>query len=58
MQIGDEVVIMSAVGRFRVIAIDGPVVTIENADGVRKAVLQTSIRSIAQATPHRGGNNN
>ena len=48
VQIGDEVVVMSATGRFRIIAIDGPVVTIENANGVRKFVLQTSVRTVDQ----------
>ena len=46
LQIGDEVVIMSAAGIFRVIAIDGPAVTIENAEGVRKLVLEGSVRTI------------
>jgi hypothetical protein len=46
VQIGDEVVIMSAPGRFRVIAINGAVVTIENAEGVRKSVLESSLRAI------------
>jgi len=46
VQIGDEVVVMSAPGRFKVLAIDGSVVTIENADGVRKTVLEQSVRTI------------
>jgi hypothetical protein len=46
MQVGDEVVIMSAPGRFRVIAVDGEVVTIENEQGVRKTVLQSSARTV------------
>ena len=52
VEIGDEVVIMSAPGRFRVIAIDGPVVTIENVEGVRKTVLEQSVRALEK----RGAN--
>lgn len=48
VQIGDEVVIMSAPGRFRVIAVDGSVVTIENAGGIRKLVLDSSVRTVAK----------
>ena len=48
LQIGDEVVVMSAPGVFRVIAIDGPAVTIENAEGVRKLVLEGSIRTVGK----------
>lgn len=46
LQIGDRVVTMSAPGIFQVIAIDGPTVTIESAEGVRKLVLEGSVRSI------------
>jgi len=46
LQIGDHVVTMSAPGLFKVIAIDGPAVTIESAEGVRKLVLQASVRSV------------
>ena len=49
IQVGDEVVTMSAPGRFRVIAVEGRVVTIENAEGVRKIVLDQSIRTLARA---------
>lgn len=52
LQIGDEVVIMSAAGIFKVIAIDGPTVTIENAEGVRKLVLEASVRTIAKRHSH------
>jgi preprotein translocase subunit YajC len=48
LQIGDEVVTMSAPGIFRVIAIDGPTVTIESGEGVRKHVLEGSVRTIAK----------
>ncbi len=46
VQIGDEVVIMSAPSRFKVIAIDGSVITIENAKGIRKMVLETTLRVV------------
>jgi hypothetical protein len=35
---------MSFPGRFRVIAVDGNVITIENDIGVRKTVLEQSVR--------------
>jgi hypothetical protein len=46
VEVGDEVVIMSAPGRFRVIAIEGPVLTIENDGGVRKQVHEVNIRTL------------
>lgn len=46
LEIGDKVVIMSAAGVFKVIAIDGATVTIENAEGVRKLVLAGSVRTL------------
>jgi len=46
LQIGDEVVIMSAPGRFQVVAIDGAAVTIENAEGIRKTVLESTLRRL------------
>jgi hypothetical protein len=49
VQIGDEVVVMSAPGRFRVIAVDAAVVTLENAEGVRKTVLESSIRTLQKS---------
>jgi hypothetical protein len=52
VQVGDEVVIMSAPGRFKVIAIDGLVVTIENGKGMRKLVLDSSVRSIQKSQAH------
>jgi hypothetical protein len=52
VQIGDDVVVMSAPGRFRVVALDGQAVTIENAEGVRKTVLQQSVRRLERVEPH------
>jgi hypothetical protein len=52
LQIGDQVVIMSAPGVFKIIAIDGPAVTIENAEGVRKLVLEGSLRTVGKQPPH------
>jgi hypothetical protein len=51
LQIGDEVVVMSAPGRFRVVAVDGTVVTIENAEGVRKTVLERNVRVVQPRKP-------
>ena len=48
VDIGDEVVVMSAPGRFKVIAVDGLVITIESAEGVRKTVLEQSLRTLEQ----------
>jgi hypothetical protein len=48
VQIGDEVVIMSAPGRFTIVAIDGPVLTLENGEGVRKTVHVTNVRTMAK----------
>lgn len=53
MEIGDTVVTMGAPGRFTVITVEGPLVTIENADGVRKTVLEGNLRRI-EAAPHNG----
>ncbi len=46
VRVGDEVVVMSAAGRFKVVAVEGNVLTIENARGVRKTVLETSVRTV------------
>jgi hypothetical protein len=51
IHIGDEVVVMTAPGRFKVVAIDGTVVTIENAEGVRKTVLEQSVRTVERRKP-------
>ena len=44
IHVGDEVVVMSAPGRFRVIALEGRLVTIESAEGIRKTVLEQNVR--------------
>jgi hypothetical protein len=44
LEVGQEVVLMSFPGRFRVIAVEGNVITIENDIGVRKTVLEQSVR--------------
>ena len=46
VRVGDEVVIMSAAGRFTVVAVEGDVLTIENAHGVRKTVLEATVRTV------------
>jgi hypothetical protein len=45
-EVGDTVVTMSAPGRFTVVAVAGPQVTIENSEGVRKMVLDTNLRKV------------
>ena len=44
LQVGQEVVLMSFPGRFRVIDVDGNVITIENDTGIRKKVLAQAVR--------------
>jgi hypothetical protein len=44
LQVGQEVVLMSFPGRFRIIEVEGPVITIENEHGIRKKVLDRSVR--------------
>ena len=44
LQVGQEVVLMSFPGRFRVVAVDGEVLTIENDTGIRKKVLAQAVR--------------
>ena len=43
-QVGEQVVLMSFPGRFRVVAVDGEVLTIENDTGMRKKVLAQAVR--------------
>jgi hypothetical protein len=50
IEVGQEVVLMSAPGRFRVVEVDGEVLTIENDQGVRKKVLAQAVRVL----PPRG----
>lgn len=45
-QVGQEVVLMSLPGRFRIIDVDGEIITIENATGVRKRVLEQAVRPV------------
>ena len=54
VHVGDEVVVMSAAGRFTVVAIEGAVLTIENAQGVRKTVLEPSVRTVEKRDPSAG----
>jgi hypothetical protein len=51
--VGDEVVVMSYPGRFRVIAIDGFVLTLENDSGVQKRVLAQSVRTMPAHNPNQ-----
>jgi hypothetical protein len=47
LQVGQEVVLMSFPGRFRIVAVDGDVLTIENDTGIRKQVLSRAVRVMA-----------
>lgn len=51
LQVGQEVVLMSLAGRFRVIEVDGDVITIENDLGVRKKVLEQAVRVLPPKKP-------
>lgn len=44
LQVGQDVVLMSFPGRFRVVEVQGEVVTIENDAGIRKKVLSQAVR--------------
>ncbi len=45
-QVGQEVVLMSLPGRFRIIQVDGEIIIIENAAGVQKRVLEQAVRPV------------
>jgi hypothetical protein len=44
---------MAAIGRFRVVALDGDRVSIENEDGLRKTVLVSHVRQLEQSSQDR-----
>lgn len=44
LEVGQEVVLMSFPGRFRIVEVDGQVLTIENDTGIRKKVLAQAVR--------------
>lgn len=55
LQVDQEVLLMSSPGRFRVVAVNGDVVTIENQGGLRKRVLSGAVRVVpARADPTSG----
>jgi len=39
---------MSAAGRFKVVAVNGSQITIENSAGVRKVVLESNLRTVTR----------
>lgn len=51
-RVGDEVIVMSSPGYFRIVAIDGNVLTIENAHGVRKEVFEQAVRTRETKAPN------
>lgn len=46
LQVGDQVVLMSDVGRFRVVAIDGRRISIESVAGLRRTVIDSALRRV------------
>ena len=46
LQVGQEIVLMSFPGRFRVVEVEGEVITIENDTGIRKKVLEQAVRLV------------
>ncbi len=48
MNVGDTVITMGAPGRFKIIAVDGDAVTIENDDGLRKTVRNVNLRVLPE----------
>jgi hypothetical protein len=48
-KVGQEVLLMSAPGRFRIVEVDGDVIIIENDAGIRRKVLEAAVRLVAQA---------
>jgi hypothetical protein len=49
IRVGDEVILMSAAGRFTVIAVERSVLTLQSQSGVRKRVLVTAVRKVEKA---------
>ncbi len=49
-EVGQEVLLMSMTGRFRIVEVDGNVITIENDAGVRKRVLEQAVRPVAKTS--------
>lgn len=43
-EVGQEIVLMSFPGRFRVLDVDGDILTIENDLGIRKRVREQAVR--------------
>lgn len=59
VKVGDEVILMSAPGRFRVTAVEGDALRITNDRGVQKLVRSTNVRTVepqstANAAPTDG----
>ncbi|HYD50405.1 MAG TPA: hypothetical protein VEB21_18755 [Terriglobales bacterium] len=46
MKIGDEVITMSAAGRFKIVAIEGDTLRITNAAGHQKLVHVANVRKV------------
>ena len=49
IRVGDEVILMSAAGRFTVVAVERDVLTLQSGSGVHKRVLVTAVRKVEKA---------
>jgi hypothetical protein len=45
-QVGQEVLLMSSPGRFRIVEVDGQKIVIENNAGIRRTVLEQAVRLV------------
>ncbi len=55
LQVGDEVIVMSAAGHFHIVAVDGEILTIENDAGLRKQVHFAAVRRRPVKEPPSNG---
>jgi hypothetical protein len=51
LQIGDLVVIMAEPGPFTIVAVEGPIVTIQSPTGAQRKVRDTAVRRVSGEPP-------
>jgi hypothetical protein len=51
LQIGDLVVIMAEPGPFTIVEVEGPIVTIQSPNGVRRKVRDVALRRVSSEPP-------
>lgn len=51
IEVGQEVVLMSAPGRFRIVEVDRQYVVIEDAEGRRRKVTAAAVRVVPPRNP-------